>query len=169
VANFNRNNPRYQKEIQRAYSKGSMTGNRPITENITAKHAAYQLGRQERFKSLALDKAFQKSQHEFNLARIKQANRQYQLRKQGYTLGRKATEDRIKQEKENLDWTIGLGVGQLGYSTLEGRRRQKEIEGDVIRQKEFLGLYKNKIATKRDFRLFGNVADYSSIGLDDNI
>ena len=169
MANFNPDDPRYQREIQKAHAKGSMTDNRPMTERITAKHAAYQLGRQERFKGLALDKAFKKSQHQFNLARIRESNRSYELRKQGYSLGRKVVEDRIDQEKENLDWTIGLGVGGLGYSTLEGHRRKKIVEDDVAQQKEFMGLLKDKIASKRNRRVFGEVGDYSSIGLYDNI
>ena len=169
MASFNRNDPRYQREIQRARSKGSMTENRPITENITARHAAYQMGRQERFKGLALDKAFKDSAYRFNKARLKQSDRMYQLQEQRYTLGRKATEDRIKQERENLDWTIGLGIGQLGYSTLEGNRRKKLIEADVAQQKEFLNEMNKGLNRRRNRRVFGEVGDYSSIGLYDNI
>jgi hypothetical protein len=158
VGNFNPDDPRYQREIQRAYAKGGMTGNRPITEKITAKHAAYQFGRQEQFKGLALDKASRLAAHKFNLARIKQADRAYKLRK-----------DKIDQEEENIDWTIGLGIGQLGYSTLEGMRRKNLLEADVASQKQFLNEMKKGLINRRNRRIFGNVGDYSSIGLYDNI
>ena len=141
MASFNYNDPRYQREIQRAQAKGSATGNRARTEPISARHAAHQLGRQLQFQGLALESGMKKTQHEMNLARLKQSERMLGLRNARFNLLKRATNDRIDREKDNMDWTIGLGLGQLGYGALEGRRRRKIIESDLARKDKLMKMF----------------------------
>ena len=141
MANFNYNDPRYQRDIQRAQAKGNATGNIAKTEPISARHAAYQLGRQEQFKGLALQSGMKKTQHELNLARLKQSERGLGLSNERFNLFKRATNDRLDRDKENMDWTIGLGLGQLGYGALEGNRRKKIIQSELEQNKKFNLLY----------------------------
>jgi len=141
VANFNYNDPRYQRDIQRAQAKGNATGNIARTEPISARHAAYQLGRQEQFKGLALQSGMKRTQHEMNLARLKQSERSLGLSNERFNLYKRATNDKLDSDKENMNWTIGLGLGQLGYGALEGNRRKKIIQSELEQNKKFNLLY----------------------------
>ena len=137
MANFNYNDPRYQRDIQRANAKGNATGNISKTEPISARHAAYQLGRQEQFKGLALQSGMKKTQHELNLARLKQSERGLGLSNERFNLFKRATNDKLDSDKENMDWTIGLGLGQLGYGALEGNRRKKIVQSELEQNNKF--------------------------------
>ena len=125
MANFNYNDPRYQRDIQQANAKANATGNISRTEPISARHAAYQLGRQEQFKGLALQSGMKKTQHEMNLARLKQSERGLGLSNERFNLFKRATNDKLDSDKENMNWTIGLGLGQLGYGALEGNLERR--------------------------------------------
>ena len=138
MANFNYNDPRYQRDIQRAQAKGNATGNRAKTEPISSRHAGYQLGRQEQFKGLALQKGMKDTQHKMNLARLKQVDRRHGLQNERFNLFKRATNDRLDQAEDNMDWTIGLGLGQLGYGALEGQRRKKVLEADLAQKNKFM-------------------------------
>ena len=138
MANFNYNDPRYQRDIQKAQAKGNATGNIPKTKPISARHAQYQLGRQLQFQGLALQSGMKKTQHEMNLARLKQADRREGLRNERFNLYKRATNDRVDTAKDNMDWTIGLGLGQLGYGALEGHRRKKLLDADLARKDKFI-------------------------------
>jgi len=143
VANFNYNDPRYQRDIQRANAKANATGNIAKTEPISARHAAYQLGRQEQFKGLALQSGMKRTQHEMNLARLKQSERALGLSNERFNLFKRATNDKLDRDKENMDWTIGLGLGQLGYGALEGQRRKKMVQSELDQNNKFNALYEN--------------------------
>ena len=138
MASFNYNDPRYQRDVQRAQAKGNATGNIPRTKPISARHAAYQLGRQVQFEGMAIQSGLKKTQHEMNLARLKQADRRQGLQNERFNLYKRATNDRLDDAKDNLDWTIGLGLGQLGYGALEGHRRKKIIEADLAQKNNFM-------------------------------
>ena len=138
MASFNYNDPRYQRDIQRAQAKGNATGNIAKTEPISARHAGYQLGRQEQFKGLALQKGMKDTQHKMNLARLKQVDRRHGLQNERFNLFKRATNDRLDQAEDNMDWTIGLGLGQLGYGALEGQRRKKVLEADLAQKNNFM-------------------------------
>ena len=143
MANFNYNDPRYQRDIQRANAKANATGNIAKTEPISARHAAYQLGRQEQFKGLALQSGMKRTQHEMNLARLKQSERALGLSNERFNLFKRATNDKLDRDKENMDWTIGLGLGQLGYGALEGQRRKKMVQSELDQNNKFNALYEN--------------------------
>ena len=143
MANFNYNDPRYQRDIQRANAKVNATGNIARTEPISARHAAYQLGRQEQFKGLALQSGMKRTQHEMNLARLKQSERALGLSNERFNLFKRATNDKLDRDKENMDWTIGLGLGQLGYGALEGQRRKKMVQSELDQNNKFNALYEN--------------------------
>ena len=143
MANFNYNDPRYQRDIQRANAKANATGNIARTEPISARHAAYQLGRQEQFKGLALQSGMKRTQHEMNLARLKQSERALGLSNERFNLFKRATNDKLDSDKENMDWTIGLGLGQLGYGALEGQRRKKMVQSELDQNNKFNALYEN--------------------------
>ena len=143
MANFNYNDPRYQRDIQRANAKANATGNIARTEPISARHAAYQLGRQEQFKGLALQSGMKRTQHEMNLARLKQSERALGLSNERFNLFKRATNDKLDRDKENMDWTIGLGLGQLGYGALEGQRRKKMVQSELDQNNKFNALYEN--------------------------
>ena len=145
MASFNYNDPRYQRDIQRAQAKSNATGNITKTEAISARHAAYQLGRQEQFKSLALQSGMKKTQHEMNLSRLKQSERAMGLSNERFNLFKRATNDKLDNDKENMDWTIGLGIGQLGYGALEGNRRKKIIESELEQNQKFNLLFEHMI------------------------
>ena len=145
MANFNYNDPRYQRDIQRAQAKGNATGNIARTEPVSARHAAYQLGRQEQFKSLAIQSSLNKTQYDLNLARFKQADRNRGLRNEKFNLFKRATNDKLDSDKENMNWTIGLGIGQLGYGAIEGVRRRKIIESELEQNNRFNMLYERQI------------------------
>ena len=138
MASFNYNDPRYQRDVQRAQAKGNATGNIPRTKPISARHAAYQLGRQVQFEGMAIQSGLKKTQHEMNLARLKQADRRQGLQNERFNLYKRATNDRLDDAKDNLDWTIGLGLGQLGYGALEGHRRKKILEADLAQKDKFM-------------------------------
>ena len=143
MASFNYNDPRYQRDIQRAQAKGNATGNIPRTEPISARHAAYQLGRQVQFRGMAIESGMKKTQHELNMARLKQADRREGLRNERFNLYKRATNDKLDRDKENMDWTVGLGLGQLGYSAIEGHRRKKILEADLAQKDTFMRAYDN--------------------------
>jgi len=138
VASFNYNDPRYQRDVQRAQAKGNATGNIARTKPISARHAAYQLGRQVQLEGMAIQSGLKKTQHEMNLARLKQADRRQGLQNERFNLYKRATNDRLDDAKDNLDWTIGLGLGQLGYGALEGHRRKKILEADLAQKDKFM-------------------------------
>jgi len=152
VANFNYNDPRYQRDIQRANAKANATGNIARTEPISARHAAYQLGRQEQFKGLALESGMKRTQHEMNLARLKQSERALGLSNERFNLFKRATNDKLDSDKENMDWTIGLGLGQLGYGALEGQRRKKIIQSELEQNNKFNLLYETTMLNMQQDR-----------------
>lgn len=145
MANFNYNDPRYQRDIQRVNAKANATGNIAKTEPISARHAAYQLSRQEQFKGLALESGMKRTQHEMNLARLKQSQRALGLSNERFNLFKRATNDKLDRDKENMDWTIGLGLGQLGYGALEGQRRKKMVQSELEQNNKFNLLYEKMI------------------------
>lgn len=147
MASFNYNDPRYQRDIQRAQAKGDATGNRAKTEPISGRHAGYQLGRQVQNRGLALQQGMKNTQHEMNLARLKQADRRLGLQNERFNLFKRATNDRLDTAEDNMDWTIGLGLGQLGYGALEGQRRKKILEADLAQKDKFMKAYDDMAET----------------------
>lgn len=120
MANFNTKDPRYQRDLQRARAKGLATGNIPKTKGVVAAHAQHQLNRQLQFESLGLQSKLSKLRHELNLAIL--GNRDYNIN---------LAKRQLRKDKSNLNWTIGLGLGQLGFSTLEGQRRRNILKKDL--------------------------------------
>lgn len=138
---FNRNDPRYQRDIQRAYAKADTTENRPITSGITAAHTKYQLGRRLQFDRLGMEDKASKARFSFAKNR---------LRTRGKFLG--LQEDQIKDEAHNLDWTIGLGLGTLGFAALEGRRRSNAIKADLAERESFFNYLRKDLKERQDYR-----------------
>jgi hypothetical protein len=158
VANFNYDDPRYQRDIQRAQAKASVFGNRAKTEPISAAHAVHQLGRQEQFKSLALRSGLAKNQHDLNLARLNQSDKMRGLATQRLNLRKRMFKDTMDREEDNMDWTIGFGIANLGIGGIEGMRRKKILQADLAQKEMFMRDYENMIGSIRQenyFRRYG--------------
>jgi hypothetical protein len=124
MAQFNANDPQYQRAIQRAAAKAGMRGNQANTAPIAAQHAKYQLGRQTTFGGLALQQAAQRQAFNQALVRNKQWGQEQGLREAYFGENKSRFYDQMDERKSNLDWTMGLGLATAGLSYLEGKRRQ---------------------------------------------
>lgn len=151
---FNARDPRFQREMQRAQSKASMRGGGPLSRSaeggIVGKHAAHQMGRGLEFQRLGLASDFAKQRYDMAKVRISQADKERGLRKDQYKFGKKMFKDQMGQRKENLRWTLGLGLGTAGLSYLEGKRQASALEKERLQRdkadKRQLELLKNQAA-----------------------
>ena len=130
MAQFNPNDPRYQREIQRASAKRSLGParlERVTTGEIAGRHAGYQLGRQEQFKGLALaSKLAEQQGSQFDRTHA------LNLQKQGFRESEFATN--LGREKSGLNQTMLMGLLGSGYSVYEGQRRAKALQSGIAAQ-----------------------------------
>ena len=118
MAQFNFEDPRHQREQQKAAAKRGMGPSglaRVGIGAISGKHAGYQLGRQQQFEQLALSKKASELRHILNLASLRNQRRSQNLRERS-----------IKDERQGLNWTIASGILGSGLGVLEGKRRERK-------------------------------------------
>lgn len=152
IGSFNIRDPRFQRDMQRARSKASMRGGRlsRSTESaVAAGHAGHQFSRGLVFQQLGLASEFAKQRFDMAKTRIAQADKERGLRKKDLRFRKNIFEDQLDQRKQNLRYTIGLGLGTAGLSFLEGKRRASALEEERLRR--------NK-ADKRQLKLLENQA-----------
>jgi len=120
VAQFNPNDPRYQRELQKTAAKRSMGPQRGTLRSavgqVAGRHAGYQLGRQLQFGRLAQQKQASDISHELNLARLRQTDRSLGMR-----------EKQLASEQSGLNFTLLSGLGQLGLGYYQGREKEKKL------------------------------------------
>jgi hypothetical protein len=144
---FNPNDPRYQRELQKARAKRSMGGpvrgvQAAVEGEIGAKHAAYQMGRQMEFQRLGLQSELAKNQ----LDRFKD---RLALDKDKLSWRRGAFNDELKDRR--LAENIGIVTGLLGagYSAYEGSRREKLLRKQLELEEARLQEYEDAIFDKQ--------------------
>jgi len=131
MAQFNSNDPRYQREIQKAAAKRSMGPfnlERVTTGEIAGRHAGYQLGRQEQFKQLALRSKLSK-QYGTQFDRTHALN----VSKQDFREGEFA--DQLSRDKKGLNQTMLMGGLGSAWSVAEGRRRNKLLQSELAERR----------------------------------
>jgi hypothetical protein len=161
MAGFNRNDPRFQRDLQRRAAKASMSGNRANISDIVQAHSQFQLGRQEQFKRMDIEQ--KQRDRSFNLAkeRIRQGDLGLDLSRERVALSRgdlglrqkslglaqSRHEQSLEDSDEELKWSIGLGLGGLGFSVAEGRRRKNERLEDLALRKRQTAALESKFPT----------------------
>jgi hypothetical protein len=149
MAQFNPDDPRFQREMQRAAANmGPARLARATTGEISGRHAGYQLGRQQQFRGLALSSELAKQQHAQALARASQFDKSFGLatRRQGFRESEFATN--LGREKSGLNQTMLMGLLGTGLSVMEGRRREKIMQSQIAEQNYMTGIvedYINKV------------------------
>ena len=148
MAAFNADDPRFQREMQRAAAKRSMGParlERATTGEITGRHAGYQAGRQQQFRSLALSSELSKQRHAQALTRAGQADRSFGLasRRQGFRESEFATN--LGREQSGLNQTMLMGLLGSGFSLMEGRRREGIIKSNIATENYRTGILEDYI------------------------
>jgi len=131
MAQFNSNDPRYQREIQKAAAKRSMGPSnleRVTTGEIAGRHAGYQLGRQEQFRQLALRSELSK-QYGTQFDRTHALN----VSKQNFRESEFA--DQLSRDKRGLNQTMLMGGLGSAWSVAEGRRREKLMQSEIAERR----------------------------------
>jgi len=130
MAQFNADDPRYQREIQRAAAKRSMGParlERATTGEIAGRHAGYQLGRQEQFKRLALQSQLSRQQGE-------QFDKTLGLNTRKQAFREKEFNTNLGREKSGLNQTMLMGLLGTGISEMEARRREKILQSQLAQR-----------------------------------
>jgi hypothetical protein len=147
VAQFNAEDPRHQREQQKAAAKRSMGPQRLARADIgeiSGRHAGYQLGRQQLFGRLGTYGKGRDIAHELALATAKQGDRRLNL-----------LESNLDRDKKALGLTTGFGLLGMGLSTLEGNKRKKLLEQSGLEQQLFRNRLLNMLAYQKQGKLIG--------------
>jgi hypothetical protein len=156
MAGFNVRDPRFQRDIQRAQSKASMSGGGPAkVGGVVGAHAQNQLGRQIQFGRLALESKL--ADQQFGMAKevLDQRHQSYQRNKDRFSHSKDMFGRRYDSEQENMNWQVGLGIGGLGISYLEGNRREGILKEDKARRTTQDKLISDMIQEKSNSRTQG--------------
>ena len=143
MAQFNPDDPRHQREQQRAAAKRSMGPSRLARADIgeiSGRHAGYQLGRQQQFRHLALYSKLAESAHAANLMRARQTDRGQVLGEQRLAFRRSEFGENLSREKSGLRQTIFSGLAGSAFGVLEGRRR-KNLEEQSLKDQQLIRDY----------------------------
>lgn len=154
---FNRNDPAYQRELQRASAKRSMGPSRlasAVEEDITSRHAQRQEGRKQQFRGLELTRQGLLQQHERALASAGRFDQSFGLaqQRQGFAESEHAVNK--GRAESGLSQTMLMGLLGTGYSVLEGRRREGILKANLARENYRTGImedYLNKYKEPRRF------------------
>ncbi len=123
MAAFNAQDPRYQRETQKADAQASMGPSRlarVTTGEIAQRHAGYQLGRQEQFKQLALASKLADQQ-------ASQFDRSHALAQNQLGFAKSEFGEKLSREKKGLTQTMLMGgLGSL-YGIHQGRKQEKML------------------------------------------
>ena len=131
MAQFNRDDPRYQRDLQRVRSARSMgpgyktlTGrraNRGVLSSaigeVTGKHAGYQQARQQAFERLAQSKKSSDISYGLNKSRLRYSDKDFKLRERAFDA-----------EREMMPYAIGGGLLSAIGSGYEGYRRSEALK-----------------------------------------
>ena len=150
MAQFNYDDPRYQREIQKAAAKKSMGPgllSRVTTGEIAGRHAKSQLERQEQLRGLALRSKLSEQY-------ASQFDRTHSLNVDKQKFSDKNFKRNLSQEKTGINQTMLMGLLGAGYSTYEGQRRKKLMEETLATQR-----YQNSVF--EDF-MFRQLSPYGS-------
>jgi len=131
MAAFNAQDPRYQREIQKAAAQASMGPSRlarVTTGEIAQRHAGYQLGRQEQLKGLAL-------QSKLSDQYAKQFDKTHALNVSKQRFQESTFKENLSREKKGLNQTMLMGLLGSGYGIYEGRRREKLEQEELAAQR----------------------------------
>jgi hypothetical protein len=134
MAQFNPEDPRYQREIQKSAAKRSMGPSRlarATTGEIAGRHAGYQLGRQQQFGRLALSDERSKQRHNLR-------ERYQGFKENEFKIG-------VDREKKGLNQTMLMGLLGTGLSTMEARRREGILTSQIADQRYRTGLMEDYI------------------------
>lgn len=135
---YNPNDPRYQREIQRVASAGSMSPKRGVLRSrigeVAARHAGHQLGRQIEFGKLA--QANQRALLRDKIAshELAQRERALGLAESGLAFDRYKLGKTLGDQKRALNTSMLMGGGTAILGALEGYRQRKAIEQLVAAQ-----------------------------------
>lgn len=152
MAQFNPNDPRYQRELQTAAARRSMGPSkleRVTTGEIAGRHAGYQLGRQQQFRRLALQSELSKQRHGQALTRADQATTAFGLAERQQGFREKEFDTIIDREKSGLNQTMLMGLLGTGFSALEANRREKILTSQIANQKYRTGLMEDYMMRAR--------------------
>jgi hypothetical protein len=156
MAGFNVRDPRFQRDIQRAQSKASMSGGGPANvSNVVGAHAQNQLGRQIQFGRLALESKLADQQFGMAKERLNQQAKSHQLSKDRFSHSKDMFGRRYDSAEENMNWQVGLGIGGLGVSYLEGNRREGILKEDKTRRATQDKLIEDLMQDKSNSRVRG--------------
>lgn len=134
MAQFNPDDPRYQREIQRAAAQRSMGPSRLARADvgdIAGRHAGYQLGRQEKFRGLALQSQLSKQYDE-------QFGRGLALDQAKLAYATKRSKQDYQDQMKSLNITMLSGLLGTGMGVMEGRRRETMLRSDIARQQAMI-------------------------------
>lgn len=137
MAAFNVDDPRFQREIQRAAAKRSMGParlERVTTGEITGRHAAHQLGRQQQFRGLALSSELAQQRHGQALVRAGQFDQSFGLAQRGQGFRESEFNTNLDREKSGLNQTMLMGLLGTGLSVMEGRRREGILRSQIAQR-----------------------------------
>ena len=130
MTQFNAEDPRHQREQQKAAAKRSMGPTKGVARaqigEISGRHAGYQLGRQQQFRSLALSDRL--------------SRQRYGLAERELDFKKKEFKTDLGREKSGLNQTMLMGLLGTGFSTLEANRREKILTSQIANQRYRTGL-----------------------------
>lgn len=140
MAAFNYDDPRFQRDLQRARAQnlgGPKRLDRPITGRVVGAHAAHQLGRQQQFEGLHLSKKMADTRYDLNKALSKQRDRRLGLGEDRLDWRRSTFDRDIEDQNDALNFSIASGLLGTGFSIYEGRRRESAIAQEAERTEQF--------------------------------
>ena len=136
---FNPNDPRYQRDIQRMSAQNSM-GPKGLTSvltgNVAAKHAGYQAGRMEQIKSIGLASQMADQNYKMNLIRSAQRDKGLTLSENRLNFEQEFHKEGMKEAQRALKTTIISGLAGAGYSVWEGKQRANKIAEATAKQNQ---------------------------------
>ena len=145
MAQFNPDDPRYQREVQRAAAKRSMGPSRLArveTGETAGRHAGYQLGRQQQFRGLAL-------QSELARQRASQFDRKLGLSTRQQSFRESEFDTDMDRARSGINQTMLMGLLGTGLSVMEGRRREKILQSNIAAQNYRTGLLEDYVNRAR--------------------
>ena len=129
---FMQSQPMFQREMQKAEAKASMSGQRPQTEAIKTALHMQDLERKNQFGQLS------------------RAKKRHKMSMKGQKFDLKQQNKSLKEREKQLPWQIGIGVGTSLLSALEGRRRAQLIaQRDALKEARWNDMMSRFGGTKR--------------------
>jgi len=132
AAPFNYDDPRFQRDRQRAYARNSMGGParlaRVVEGEVSGAHAGYQLGKALQFEQLGLAKRASDIEYDLAKARSAQTDARLGLQKDRMKFQKKEFKRSLRQQEHGLALTTGFGAFMMPLHAMEGRKRAAALE-----------------------------------------